>query len=736
MACASNQKTTSEPSKLASRASAADGQGRSNAFWWPKQLDLRPLRQHNPSSNPFGKSFDYAAAFKTLDLAALKRDINAVLTTSQPWWPADYGNYGPLFIRMAWHSAGTYRTVDGRGGAAGGQQRFDPLNSWPDNANLDKARRLLWPIKKKYGRAISWADLMVLAGNVAMENMGFKTLGFAGGRADDWEPDLVYWGPESKWLAGKRRNKAGKLKGPLAAVQMGLIYVNPEGPNGSGDPLAAAKAIRESFARMAMNDEETVALIAGGHTFGKVHGAHAPSKCVGPEPGGAAIQRQGLGWYNKCGKGKAEDTVTSGLEGAWTAAPTKWTHQYLKFLFKYTWKQTKSPAGAIQWTPTDAAAGTLVPDAHVKGRLHAPMMLTTDLALKKDPAYRKIAMRFRDDPKAFEAAFARAWFKLTHRDMGPRARYLGSEVPEQVFVWQDPIPKVEHALIGAADVAQLKKKILASDLGVAELVRTAWASAGSFRGTDMRGGANGARVRLAPQKDWPVNNPAELAKVLAKLERIRADFNRGGKKVSLADLIVLAGAAAIEKAAKAAGHDVTVPFKPGRADASQEQTDVKSFAFLEPKADGFRNYYGGGSYLSPTAALVDRASMLTLTVPEMTVLVGGMRALGANSGASKHGVLTEKAGTLSNDFFVNLLDMSTKWRKSKSEAGVYEGVDRQTGKLRWTATPVDLVFGSSSELRAIAEVYASEDGKKKLVRDFVRAWVKVMRLDRFDLAAR
>ncbi|MDC0357937.1 catalase/peroxidase HPI [Oligoflexia bacterium] len=711
---------------------ANDG-AKPNQFWWPEQVDLKPLRQHSPESNPFGESFNYAKQFKKLNLKALKKDINSLLTNSQDWWPADYGNYGPLFVRMAWHSAGTYRTLDGRGGASGGQQRFDPLNSWPDNANLDKARRLLWPVKQKYGKKISWADLMVLAGNVAMENMGFRTLGFAGGREDDWEPDLVYWGPETEWLGAARRDKEGKLEGPLAAVQMGLIYVNPEGPNGSHDPLAAGHAIREAFGRMAMNDEETVALIAGGHTFGKVHGAHAPSKCVGPEPGGAPIEEQGLGWKSNCGKGNAEDTTTSGLEGAWTATPNRWSHMFFDFLFRFEWKKAKSPAGGTVWIPTDDSAARIVPDAHVKERSHPPMMLTTDLALREDPDYKKVSLRFRDNPKDFEDAFARAWFKLTHRDMGPRARYLGSEIPKDTFLWQDPIPPVKHRLIGKSDAANLKNKILKSGLTVPELVRSAWASAASFRGTDMRGGANGARIRLAPQKDWEVNNPAELAKVLEKLKGIQKDFNKTGKKVSLADVIVLAGAAAIEKAAKDGGYSVKVPFKPGRADASQEQTDVDSLAFLEPKADGFRNYFGQGNYMSPTEALVDRASLLTLSVPEMTVLVGGLRALNANTDQSRHGVFTDKPGTLSNDFFVNLLDLSTEWVKSSESEGIYEGLGRETGNLKWTATPVDLMFGSSSELRSIAEVYAAEDGKEKFVRDFVNTWAKVMTLDRFDL---
>ena len=719
-----------------SNSPSPEVKAQSNLFWWPEQLDLRPLRQHGPESNPFGGSYRYSDEFKKLDLQAVKKDINSLLTSSQDWWPADYGNYGPFFIRMAWHSAGTYRTLDGRGGAGGGQQRFDPLNSWPDNANLDKARRLLWPVKQKYGEKISWADLMILTGNVAMENMGFKTLGFAGGREDDWEPDMVYWGPETKWLDARRRGKEGKLEGPLAAVQMGLIYVNPEGPNGSHDPLAAAKDIRESFGRMAMNDEETVALIAGGHTFGKVHGAHDPSKCVGPEPGAAPVEEMGLGWKNKCGRGNAEDTTTSGLEGAWTSSPDKWSHMFLDFLFGFEWKQAKSPAGGVRWIPTDESAANLVRDAHVKGKFNPPIMLTTDLALREDPDYRKIALRFRENPKEFEKAFAKAWFKLTHRDMGPRARYLGSEIPEEVFVWQDPVPAVNYKLIGKDEILQLKKNILESGLTVPELVRTAWASAASYRGTDMRGGANGARIRLAPQKDWEVNNPVELAKVLRKLESIQEEFNRtlsGGKKVSLADLIVLAGTAAVEKAAERGGYKVSIPFNPGRTDASQEQTDIDSFAFLEPRADGFRNYFGSGNYNSPAEMLVDRASLLTLSVPEMTALVGGMRTLNANTGQSEHGVFTDKPGVLSNDFFVNLLDMSTRWQRSSRLDGIYEGLDRATGNLRWTATPVDLIFGSNSELRAVAEVYAADDGKEKFVRDFVSAWTKVMNLDRFDL---
>ncbi len=701
-----------------------------NEFWWPKRLDLSPLRDHDRSSNPYGEDFDYAQDFASLDLEAVKQDLQKLMTTSQDWWPADWGHYGPLFIRMSWHAAGTYRVADGRGGAGGGQQRFEPTNSWPDNANLDKARRLLWPIKQKYGRNLSWADLIVLAGTVAMEDMGFQTFGFAGGRADDWEPDLVYWGPELEMLARERFDEKGMLANPLAATQMGLIYVNPEGPGGNPDPLAAAEQIREAFGRMAMNDEETVALIAGGHTFGKVHGAHKPSDCVGPEPTAAPLEEQGLGWSNRCGKGNAEDTVTSGLEGAWTAAPTRWTMMYLANLFAFEWEQTRSPAGAIQWIPKDGQAANTVPDAHVEGKRHAPIMLTTDLSLKMDPTYREISQRFLQNPKEFELAFAKAWFKLTHRDMGPRARYLGSDVPREVLLWQDPVPDIEPPLVGDRDIEKLKAEILASGLTVPELVRTSWAAAASFRGSDLRGGANGARLRLAPQKDWPVNDPAEVAKVLATLERIRSDFAR---PVSLADLIVLGGAAAIEKAAKEAGYDVEVPFTPGRTDATQEQTDVDSFAVLEPKADGFRNYYGEDSRLSPTESLVDRADLLTLTVPEMTVLVGGLRALGANSGGAKHGVFTDRPGTLSNDFFVNLLEPSTKWEKSSKIDGVYEGRDHATGELKWTATSVDLIFGSHSELRAVAEVYASRDGGEQFVADFIDAWTKVMTLDRFDV---
>jgi catalase-peroxidase len=636
---------------------------------------------------------------------------------------------------MAWHSAGTYRVADGRGGAAGGQQRFEPLNSWPDNANLDKARRLLWPIKQKYGNRISWADLMVLTGNVALESMGFRTFGFAGGRTDDWEPDLVFWGPEAEFMADELHSGDRQLQNPLAAVQMGLIYVNPEGPNGVPDPLLAARDIRETFGRMAMNDEETVALIAGGHTFGKAHGAAAPTGCVGAEPAAAAVEEQGLGWTNTCGTGNGEDTITSGLEGAWTMNPTAWTMQYLQNLYAYEWVQTRSPAGAVQWVPSDANAATLVPDAHNPNERHAPMMLTTDLALREDPAYGEISRRFLENPEEFELAFAKAWFKLTHRDMGPRARYLGDEVPEEVLIWQDPVPAVDHPLVNASDVAELKETILASGMTVPELVRTAWAAAASFRGTDLRGGANGARVRLAPQRDWPVNNPQELERVLAQLEEIQQDFNAeqsGGKRISLADTIVLAGVAAVEKAAADAGHDIDVPFTPGRTDASAEQTDAASFAVLEPTADGFRNYYDAGNLRSPAEMLVDRANLLTLTVPEMTVLVGGLRALDANAAGVDHGIFTDRPGTLSNDFFVNLLDMSTLWTPA-GEAGVYEGRDRATGAVKWTATPVDLAFGSSSELRSIAEVYASEDGREKFVQDFVAAWNKVMMLDRFDI---
>jgi catalase-peroxidase len=711
----------------------AEGKGMTNQDWWPERLDLRPLRQHAPASNPLGPDFDYAAEFRKLDLAAVKADLRTLMTTSQDWWPADYGHYGPFFIRMAWHSAGTYRVGDGRGGADGGQIRFEPLNSWPDNVNLDRARRLLWPIKQKYGAQISWADLMVLTGNVALESMGFKTFGFAGGRPDDWEADVTYWGPEQKFLADARYSGDRDLQNPLAAVQMGLIYVNPEGPNGKPDPLAAARDIRETFGRMAMNDEETVALIAGGHTFGKAHGARKPDGCVGAEPAAASLEQQGLGWTNKCGSGKAGDTITSGLEGAWSANPIAWTTQYLDNLFAYEWVQTKSPAGATQWVPKNADAVKIVPDAHDPNKRHAPIMFTTDLALREDPAYRKISERFRKNPDEYADAFGRAWFKLTHRDLGPRARYAGGEIPAETLAWQDPVPAVDHPLIDAQDAKNLKASILASGLTVPELVRTAWASAASFRGTDLRGGANGARLRLSPQKDWAVNDPAEVKKVVAKLEGIQKDFNKkatGGKQVSLADLIVLGGAAGIEEAARRAGQPVEVPFTPGRGDATQAQTDIRSFAALEPKADGFRNYYGAGNRVSPAEALVDRANLLTLTVPEMAVLVGGLRTVGANTGGAKHGVFTDRPGTLSRDYFVNLLDLSTVWQKSAQSEGLYEGKDRATGKVKWTATPVDLIFGSHSELRAVAEVYASNGADKKFVQDFVQAWNKVMNLDR------
>jgi catalase-peroxidase len=720
---------------VSSHVVSAQGEPKPKQFWWPDQLDLSQLRQHDAKSNPLDTDFDYAKAFASLDLNAVKADIRTVLTTSQPWWPSDYGHYGPFFIRMAWHAAGTYRVGDGRGGAGGGQQRFEPENSWPDNANLDKARRLLWPVKQKYGQKISWADLMVLAGNVSLESMGFKPFGFAGGRRDEWEPDLVYWGPEKKWLADERHSGDRMLENPLAAVQMGLIYVNPEGPNGKPDPVAAAKDIRQAFGRMAMNDEETVALIAGGHTFGKTHGAHPPAECVGPEPAAANIEQQGLGWVNKCGTGNAGDTVTSGLEGAWTYNPTSWTNEFFINLFGFEWVQTKSPGGATQWIPARGEGANRVPDAHDKSKRHAPIMLTTDLALRFDPEYQKISKRFLDNPEEFRIAFAKAWFKLTHRDLGPRSRYLGPEVPREDLIWQDPLPRVDHPLINEKDIASLKSKILASGLTGSELVRTAWASAATFRGTDMRGGANGARIRLAPQKDWGVNTPSELAKVLGHLEGIQKDFNlaSGKRKVSLADLIVLGGGAAIEQAAKQAGLTVQIPFTPGRTDASAAQTDAASFAVLEPTADGFRNYFGKGLRRSPAEMLVDRASMLTLSVPEMTVLVGGMRALNANAGQAAHGVFTTRPGTLSNDFFVNLLDMSTKWSQSAKVDGLYEGLDRATGKVKWTATPVDLVFGSNSELRAVAEVYAAADGQEKFVRDFVKAWAKVMSLDRFDL---
>jgi len=710
---------------------------RSNRDWWPNQLNLKILHQNSSLSNPMGEAFDYAEAFKTLDLAAVKKDLTALMTDSQDWWPADFGHYGPLFIRMAWHSAGTYRTGDGRGGAGAGQQRFAPLNSWPDNANLDKARRLLWPIKQKYGNRISWADLMILAGNCALESMGFKTFGFGGGRADVWEPEEdVYWGAEDTWLGDKRYSGDRDLENPLAAVQMGLIYVNPEGPNGNPDPLAAARDIRETFARMAMNDEETVALIAGGHTFGKTHGA-GDVTLVGPEPEGAGIEAQGLGWLSRHGTGKGGDAITSGLEVIWTTTPTKWSSNFFWNLFGYEWELTKSPAGANQWTPKGGAGANTVPDPHDPSKRRAPSMLTTDLALRFDPTYEKIARRFYENPDQFADAFARAWFKLTHRDMGPRARYLGPEVPAEELIWQDPVPAVDHKLIDAGDIADLKAKILASGLSTSELVSTAWASAATFRGSDKRGGANGARIRLSPQKDWDVNQPARLTKVLETLEGIRKAFDgaqSGGKKVSLADLIVLGGNAAVEQAAKKAGHDIEVPFTPGRTDASQEQTDVESFAVLEPVADGFRNYLKTRYAIPAEELLIDKAQLLTLTAPEMTVLVGGLRVLGANADQSEHGVFTKQPGTLTNDFFVNLLDIGTAWKATSADEEVFEGRDRKTGEVKWTGTRVDLVFGSNSQLRALAEVYAQDDSKKKFVTDFVAAWNKVMNADRFDIA--
>jgi catalase-peroxidase len=714
---------------------------RTNRDWWPDQLDLQVLHQHSPRANPLGEHFDYAAEFKTLDLDALKRDVVAVMTTSQPWWPADYGHYGPLFIRLSWHAAGTYRISDGRGGGDGGAQRFAPLNSWPDNVSLDKARRLLWPIKQKYSRKVSWADLLLFAGNCAIESMGLPTFGFAFGREDLWEPEEIVWGPEDTWLGDQRYSGDRELANPLGAVQMGLIYVNPEGPNGNPDPLASARDIRETFARMAMNDEETVALIVGGHTFGKCHGA-ASAKHVGPEPEACPVEHQGFGWKNSCGSGKGVHTITSGLEGAWTSEPTRWDNGYLENLFKYDWELTTSPAGAKQWTPKDPAAQGTVPDAHDPTKRHAPMMLTSDLALKQDPIYAPIARRFHDHPDQLADAFARAWFKLLHRDMGPVSRYLGPWIPAPQL-WQDPVPSVDHPLIGEAEIADLKARILASGLSIAQRVATAWASAASFRGTDKRGGANGARIRLAPQKDWEVNQPDELAKVLPILAGIQQGFNSaqpGRAQVSLADLIVLGGCTAIEQAAKHAGHTISVPFTPGRSDASQEQTDVESFAVLEPSADGFRNYIRSGrrsgEKLSPTALLLERAHMLRLSAPEMTALIGGMRALNANVGLAPHGVLTDRPGTLSNDFFVNLLSMQTEWKPSAATEHVYEGRDRSTGELRWTATAVDLVFGSHAQLRAIAEFYACDDAKERFVRDFVAAWDKVMNLDRFDRAPR
>ncbi len=714
------------------------GEARANSFWWPSKLDLSPLRMHAEESSPLGRHFDYAKEFKKLNLEEVKADLRKTLTDSQEWWPADWGHYGPFFIRMAWHSAGTYRVMDGRGGAAGGQQRFEPLNSWPDNVSLDKARRLLWPIKKKYGKKISWADLMVLAGNVSLEDMGFNTFGYAGGRTDDWEADHVYWGRETKWLGNKERFSKGKhkLEKRLAATHMGLIYVNPEGPNGKPDPLESAKRIRIAFSRMAMNDEETAALIAGGHTFGKAHGAHKPSECVAEDPAAAPLENQGLGWKNKCGKGHSEDTITSGLEGAWTATPTKWTMNYLENLYGFEWELTESPAGAHQWTPKSKAADKLVADAHIEGKRNPPMMFTTDIAMKKDPGFRKITQGFLKDPKKFELAFAKAWFKLTHRDMGPRARYIGNEVPKEILSWQDPVPANKGKLITSNGIKELKRRILKSkNLTVSELVSTAWASASTFRDTDMRGGANGARINLLPQKNWEVNNPEATQRVIAELDKIRMDFNKSqSRKVSLADTIVLGGVAAVEKAAWLAGYkNVKVDFKAGRTDASQEQTDVESFSYLEPTADGFRNYFSMRSDRDPAFMMIDKADTLGLTVPEMTALVGGMRVLDANFKGSKNGVFTTRPGKLTNDFFVNLLDMGTRWTKSKKTKGLYEGLDRESGELKWTATPVDLMFGSNSELRAVTEVYAANDGRKKFVNDFVSAWSKVMQADRFDI---
>ncbi|HEX4909576.1 MAG TPA: catalase/peroxidase HPI [Permianibacter sp.] len=707
----------------------------SNQDWWPQRLNLKILHQHSSKSNPMGERFDYAKEFKQLDLTAVKKDLQALMTSSQDWWPADWGHYGGLFIRMAWHSAGTYRIADGRGGGGTGNQRFAPLNSWPDNGNLDKARRLLWPIKKKYGKRLSWADLMILAGNVALESMGFKTFGFGGGREDIWEPeDDIYWGAETEWLGDKRYNGNRHLESPLAAVQMGLIYVNPEGPNGHPDPVASGRDVRETFARMAMNDEETVALVAGGHTFGKAHGAGDP-KLVGPEPEAAPLEAMGLGWINQFGSGKGVHTTTSGIEGAWKPNPTRWDNGYFDMLFGYEWELTKSPAGAHQWVAKNCKPEHLIPDAHDPSKKHPPMMTTADLSLRFDPAYEKISRRFHKDPQAFADAFARAWFKLTHRDMGPRSRYLGPEVPAEDLIWQDPVPAVDHELVNAHDIAALKAKVLASGLSTSQLINTAWASASTFRGSDKRGGANGARIRLAPQKDWAVNQPAELAKVLQQLEQIKEGFNSsqsGRKKISLADLIVLAGAAAVEDAARKAGIAVTVPFTPGRTDATQAQTDVESFAVLEPVADGFRNYQRSDSKAPAEQLLLDKAQLLTLTAPEMTVLIGGLRALHVSVGGSKHGILTNTPGVLSNDFFVNLLDMATDWKPSAT-AGLYEGRDRTSGQLKWTGTRADLVFGSNSELRALAEVYASDDAKEKFVQDFVAAWHKVMNLDRFDL---
>lgn len=729
------QSNSVKPKGAAGVGHVKKGQPKPNRFWWPDQLDLSSLRDHDTRSNPHGVDFDYAKAFSELDLKEVKKEIDTLLTTSQPWWPADFGNYGPLFIRMTWHSAGTYRTLDGRGGADGGQQRFDPLNSWPDNGNLDKARRLLWPVKQKYGHRLSWADLMVLAGNVSLENMGFKTYGFAGGRADDWEPDLVYWGPEIEMLASDRHNKDGKLQRPLGATHQGLIYVNPEGPRGKPDPIGSARNIRVAFGRMAMNDEETLALIAGGHTFGKMHGARKPKECIGEEPGAAAIEEQGLGWKNKCGKGHSEDTTTSGLEGAWTQAPTQWTTLYLSNLLNFEWKQTRSPAGAIQWIPTDESLHKSVPDAHIKGKFNAPVMTTADLALKFDPEYKKIAERFLADPEQYQLAFAKAWYKLTHRDMGPRARYLGDEVPSDILIWQDPVPKADYKTIDKRDIKKLKKEILASDLSVSQLVKTAWASASSFRASDMRGGANGARIALKPQMNWKSNEPQQLAPVLSALREVQQKFNKKSKRkqVSLADLIVLGGAAAIEKAAKDAGHEVSVPFVAGRTDALQNQTDVVAFGLLKPSADAFRNYYNAkDSYRSPTEMLIDKADQLNLTVPEMTALLGGMRVLGTNTASTDHGVFTNRKGELTNDFFVNLLDMNTVWEKT-GNADTYVGKDRSTGSQKYTATSVDLIFGSNSELRAVAEAFAFDGSEPEFVKAFVNAWSKVMQSDRFDI---
>jgi len=713
------------------------GQGMSNRDWWPNMLRLSILRQHSAENNPMGEDFDYAKEFKSLDLDQVKKDIEEVLTTSQDWWPADYGHYGPFMIRLAWHSAGTYRIEDGRGGAGAGTQRFAPLNSWPDNANLDKGRLLLWPIKQKYGKKLSWADLMILAGNVALESMGFETFGFGGGREDVWEPEEdIYWGPEAEWLGDKRYSNDRQLENPLGAVQMGLIYVNPEGPNGNPDPVASARDIRETFGRMAMNDEETVALIAGGHTFGKTHGAADPEKYVAPEPAAAGIAEQSLGWKNSYGTGNGADTITSGLEGAWTTTPAKWSHDYFKHLFEYDWELTKSPAGAHQWKPKGGAGEGTVPDAHISGKTHTPIMLTSDLALREDPAYEKISRRFYENPDQFADAFARAWYKLTHRDMGPISRYLGSEVPSEELIWQDPIPAVDHALVDAGDIASLKRQILAADLTTSELVGTAWAAASTYRGSDKRGGANGGRLRLAPQNGWEVNNPSQLQKVLGVLESIATTFNgqqSGNKQISMADMIVLAGCAGIEEAARKAGHEVTVPFTPGRGDASQEQTDVESFSILEPSADGFRNYFKTHHKVSAEEMLVDKAQLMTLTAPEMTVLLGGLRAININFDGSKHGVFTDNEGALTNDYFVNLLDMNTTWSATSDADDLFEGRHRATNELKWTGTRVDLIFGSNSELRAIAEVYGCGDSDKKFVNDFVKAWTKVMNLDRFDL---